>query len=267
MLSCRFDGSWLWFNTMFLFHMPEELSCWSTTIPFCSKKYKFGFISIDLFWTALHTVHAMSLLRIFDSSFASEIIPDIRCTSIVWIWMIICDIIHNYISCLGFRSLCLWCALWCSSSSNRRIGHSQIGQVWAGQQKNKWSTRLAGAVMLRWVSLQCSPNKFLFIEVRTLLCSSSVRTANTMLTPGTSFWTVLLTFKETVATKTALHQKVCCGINHLNYTLLLLQGLTPTGPLYASYSESGHADQWAQPGRMLWRTGNGSGLTASASLL
>ena len=34
----------------------------------------------------------MFLLRIFDTSFASEIIPDIQCTSNVRIWMIIYDI-------------------------------------------------------------------------------------------------------------------------------------------------------------------------------
>ena len=46
MKSCRITGSLLWFNRMPLFQMPEELSSWSTNIPFCCKKCSFCFNSI-----------------------------------------------------------------------------------------------------------------------------------------------------------------------------------------------------------------------------
>ena len=46
MKSCRITGSLLWFNRMPLFQMPEELSSWSTNMPFCCKKCSFCFNSV-----------------------------------------------------------------------------------------------------------------------------------------------------------------------------------------------------------------------------
>ena len=69
--------------------MPAELSDWSNNIPFNCKKYRFSFISIKNY--TLYST--MSLLGIFNTSFASEMIPDVRCFRIGQIWMIICDII------------------------------------------------------------------------------------------------------------------------------------------------------------------------------
>ena len=80
--------------------------------------------------------------------------------------MIICVIIHDYVSCLWCRSLFLCCAAQAPSFTDRAAGPTKI--IWstrlswaAGPTKIKWSTRLSCAAMLS----RCdSAKRYLVIE-------------------------------------------------------------------------------------------------------
>ena len=83
----------------------------------------------------LHTVQTMSLLEIFTTSFACEIFPDFLCFGVAWIWMIICDIIHNDISCLDVGLS--FCVVKCAAAplfTDQAAGQQELNGQQATQQ-------------------------------------------------------------------------------------------------------------------------------------
>ena len=97
--------------------------------------------------------------------FCLEIFPDFLCFGIAWIWMIICDIIHNDISCLDVGLS--FCVVKCAAAplfTDQAAGQQELN----GQQ----------ATQQCWVLCQCQEilvhrTGSLFIEVWTRLCSSN----------------------------------------------------------------------------------------------